>query len=176
MMSEEEADNAFAAAADHSPKSTSWGFFSYLDVPPAFCGSGVGGFSWFASKEELLDFLEEAYPCSTRMDDEDKEAVCGQVREKRLLTSDDAMAVMELLNKELAGHLHMEWVGSLNDLHAGTHRYAVYLRARFRTDSMDDFDGDIRQESPLELLEEHGHPLKAGERSDFMDYIAEWGI
>ena len=86
MMSEEEADNAFAAAADHSPKSTSWGFFSYLDVPPAFCGSGVGGFSWFASKEEMLDFLEEAYPCSTRKDDEDKEAVCGQVREKRKLT------------------------------------------------------------------------------------------
>jgi len=176
MMSEEEADNAFAIASEHSPKSSSWGFFSYLDVPPAFCGSGMGGFSWFATKEEMLDFLEEAYPCSTRKDDEDKEAVCALVKEKRMLTSDDHMAVMELLNEELGGHLQMEWVGTLKDLHTGNHRYALYLRARFRTDDLEDCSDDVRLESPLEILERHGQPLKAGERSDFMDYIAEWGI
>lgn len=175
MMSEEEAENAFSAAADHSPKSSSWGFFSYLDVPPVFCGSGFGGFSWFATKDEMLDFLEEAYPCSTRMDDEDKETVCGKVREKLMLTSGDPVAVVDLLNAELAGHLNMEWVGTLKDLQTGNHRYAIYLRARFRTDNMDNFDGDIRQESPLEMLEQHGAPLETTERSDFMDYIADWG-
>ena len=136
----------------------------------------MGGFTWFATKGEMLDFMEEAYPCSTRMDDEAKKAACALVREKRMLTSDDHLAVMELLNEELGGHLCMEWVGSLKDLHTGNHRYGLYLRARFRTDSMDDFDGDIRQDSPLEMLERQGQPLKAGERSDFMDYIAEWGI
>ena len=176
MMSEEEAENAFAAAADHSPKSSSWGFFSYLDVPPAFCGSGMGGFSWFASKEAQLDFMEEAYPCSTRMDDEAKEAVCALVKEKRMLTTDDHLAVMELLNEELAGHIQMEWVGTLNDLQTGNHRYALYLRARFRTDDLEDCSDDVRLESPLELLERHGQSLKIGEKAEFIDYIAGWGI
>ena len=175
MMSEEEAESAFAAAADHNPKSSSWGFFSYSDVSPAFCGSGTGGFSWFATKKALLDFVEEAYPCSTRMDDEEKEAVCALVREKRILTSDDHLSVMELLNKELAGHLQMEWVGSLKDLQTGKHRYALYLRACFHTNDLEDFSEVIRLESPLELLELHGQPLKAGEKSDFMDFICDWG-
>ncbi len=123
----------------------------------------------------MLDFMEEAYPYSTRMDDEDKETICGKVCEKRMLTSDGSVAVMDLLHMEMAGHMNMEWAGTLKELQTGTHRYAIYLRARFRTDNMDDFGCDIRQDIPLELLEQHGAPLETTERSDSMDYIAGWG-
>ena len=176
MLTEEQADNAWSTASCHTPKSASWGFFSYLDVPPAFCGSGAGGFLWFPSQEKMHAFLATAYPCSTRLNDETKQAVCDQAREKILLAPEDSAGLMKLLNEELAGHLQLEWVGTLKDLRSGDHRYAVYLRARFRTDNQEDFSGEILLESPLELLEQYGQPLKAGERADFMDFIAEWGI
>ena len=135
-----------------------------------------GGFSWFGNKEALLDYLEEEYLCSTHMDDEGNEAVCGLVREKRMLTSYNHLALMELINKELVGHLPMEWFGSIKNLHISNLRYVLYLRARFRNDDLEDFSVDVRLESPLELLEKHGNALRVEEKEDFMDYITYWCI
>ncbi len=171
MMDDQEAEDAFVQAAEYSRKANSWGFFSYSDMPSAFCGSGREGFFWFGNKEALLDFLEEAYPCFSRMDDEGNEAVCDLVREKRMLTSYNHLAVMELINKELVGHLQLEWFGSLKNLHTSNQRYVLYLRARFRTDDLEDFSVDVRLESPLALLEKHGNTLRVQEEENFMDYI-----
>ena len=57
MMSEEEALDAWSEANDFSPEAPHWGFFA-MDANPI----GVGGFTWFPTRDEMLQFFWEIIP------------------------------------------------------------------------------------------------------------------
>ena len=52
----EETQKALQAAYECLPPEHPWGYFHYLDGPPA-AGGGVGCFAWFGSRDALLAFI-----------------------------------------------------------------------------------------------------------------------
>ncbi len=175
MMTEDEAQDAWMSAGGNDRDEMAWGMFSYLDIPPAFCGSGTGGFTWFPTRDELLDFLQTVVPASTRMDDEDKEKALEAFKAKLAAAPEDLEGFRSVVNDELGGHIQVDWMGTLEDLRTGDHPYAIYLRARFHTDHDEDFDKPFDRKGPVRILRKYGTAIESDEKEDFDEFISVWG-
>jgi len=57
----DEAAEAGQQASSRKPQLGMWGAWIYDDGHPAM-GGGVGGFSWFDSRDDLLDYMREYLP------------------------------------------------------------------------------------------------------------------
>jgi hypothetical protein len=186
MLTEQQADDQWARAASFPAKSTSWGFFSYLDIAPGLCGAGMGGFTWLDSAEEFFDFLVRVVPASTRMHPDKKQAAASAIQ--AAIDSQGPMdafamdAIREAANTQLVNHLQINWLGSYQDLLHGDDRYALFVRARFHEPQDEDGEGgapdteSVERDSPLDLLQDRGWPIMPDQEEDFADFLAEWGL
>ena len=186
MLTEQQADDEWARAASSPAKSTSWGFYSYLDIAPGLCGAGMGGFTWLDSAEELFDIFIRVLPASTRMALDKKQAASSYmqtvIRSQHQLDAFALDAVREAANSCLVNHLQINWLGSYHDLLHGDDRYALFIRARFHEARNEDAEEDapeaesVERDSPLDLLRAKGQPVTKALEDDFANFLAEWGL
>jgi hypothetical protein len=186
MLTEQQADDQWARAASFPAKSTSWGFFSYLDIAPGLCGAGMGGFTWLDSAEDLFAFLVRVVPASTRMQPEMKQAAASAIQaaidSQGPIDAFALEAIRESANGQLVNHLQIDWVGSYQDRLHGDDRYALFVRARFHESQDEDGEEDaaedesVERDSPLDLLRDRGRPITPDQEEDFADFLAEWGL
>ncbi len=148
------------------PRASSWGMYSYGDAPPSI-GGGMGSFTWFDNRTELLKFVAEVLPYSP-----------PGPRNSDLLTI--STKVQEVLSGVKAGNLNLEnarrklnvilrsfsqieWMGTFKDLKDGNSTYAKKIVK------------DYRRSRDLSV----GAAPIAVSRSqikDFKEFLAEYGI
>jgi hypothetical protein len=179
-MDREQADDAWIAASDHVPDEESWGFFSFLDIPPAFCGSGMGGFTWFEDEEQMLEFLSQVAPFTSNLDGEIQSQKHFEVAEWVHNYSHPQYPHLEIcidrmrrgINDVLAGHLKFPWIGSFQGLVSGEHPYAKYIRASFRESLSEEETPGFDEDSVPESL---AGPLAEDDLEEFKEFLATWG-
>lgn len=142
-MSDDKQINALERAANDlwgndalsTPKSTSWGMYSYGDAPAAI-GGGVGAFTWFDSRSALLKFVTEALPFSPPgPHDSDPLAVADKVKSlvTQIRAGDlDLESARRKLNTVLRAYSQIEWIGTFKDLKDGNGAYAKRIIKEFR--------------------------------------------
>ena len=148
------------------PDDYAWGFFSYGDAP-ASIGGGVGMFTWFPDRASMLAFIEETLPYyppgRSNLDPDEIATETASVVEKlRIGTVTDHSGIQHL-NKVLKTCSQFNWIGTVTDLLAGDHPYAVEVRSAFRSD--DDSEGDTE-----------GEPIDEDEKEEFFEFLESWGI
>ena len=141
-----------------------WGFFSYGDAPPAI-GGGVGMFTWFQDRNSMLDFIADTLPYyppgQASLDpDEIAENTAAVVEKLRLGTISDLDGIKEL-NEVLVTCSQINWMGTVTDLLAGNHPYAIEVRQAFREDDEEETEGG---------------PISTDEKEDFFEFLESWGI
>jgi hypothetical protein len=132
---EELSANAFerlSVSAQRDPRLCEWGLFSWGDAPPA-CGGGVGGFQWFESLAQLLEFITDWSPATYMTFDEEAEWLSQRDRLQTIASqwNRDPAGTLEKLNAELKGLLQIDWIGSWNDLKAGNEAFSIRVRNAF---------------------------------------------
>lgn len=130
-----ELEQAFEKSFEKDPTSYSWGFFAYDDAPGVI-GGGVGNFSWFDSKDELVSFLAKFPLLAHSSDSSDTELF---VKAKNFLSSvapeNFDQKVVDELNKMISGVEQIQWFGQLDDLLSGETEFAEGLRKFFSQSS-----------------------------------------
>jgi len=178
MMSEEEALDAWGEANDFSPEAPHWGFFA-MDANPI----GVGGFTWFPTREAMFQFCWEIIPPAMANDSD--AAVRKMMKATRGHVSRYEMGettfeqLMEGINDSLAGASEIKWVGTFGEMTTGAHRYCQAMRARFHArqaeGEADEEQKLIDEDSPPKLLAKYGKPIAEADLEDFRDFLQEWG-
>ncbi|MDR3613211.1 MAG: hypothetical protein P4L53_06575 [Candidatus Obscuribacterales bacterium] len=130
-----ELEQAFEKSFEKEPASYSWGFFAYDDSPDTI-GGGSGNFSWFDSKEELVNFLAKFPLLAHSLDTLDTERFTKAKNFVESVTSDDFdQKAVDELNKINAGVEQIQWFGQLDDLLSGETEFAKGMRAFFSKSS-----------------------------------------
>jgi hypothetical protein len=122
-----------------------WGYYSYSDVPPCMCGSGMGGFTWFTDEESLITFIEGALPhiASTWLDYDTLASPFAEFGEQLRADWNSVNDVLLDANALLKGWEQILWMGSFDELTSGESAFACELRAWYREFIHDeDEDGD----------------------------------
>jgi hypothetical protein len=131
----EAAQEALQLAFDREPADTDWGFCAYGDAPAAI-GGGMSAFCWFASREEMLDFIatHALYMNLPRSDldldaiEEALDVLVGRMRDGHL---DDA-AALPALNELLRHASQFTWLGTFRSLCDGETEAARQILNEFR--------------------------------------------
>lgn len=178
MMSSEEALDAWSEANNFSPKAPHWGFFAVDDSP-----FGVGGFTWFPTREAMLQFFWEIIPPA--MANATDALVQKMMKEARGHVSRHEQGettleqLVEGLNDSLAVASQIQWVGTFGEMTTGTHRYCQAMRARFHArqaeGEADAEQESIDEDSPPRLLAQYGKPIAGADLKSFRDFLQEWG-
>jgi hypothetical protein len=113
----------------------------------------------------MLDFIATTLPYyppgqSDLDPDEIAENTSTVVEKLRLGTISDLDGMKEL-NEVLVTCSQLNWMGTVNDLLAGNHPYALEVRAAFREDDEE---------------ETGGGPIGKDEKEDFFEFLESWGI
>ena len=147
------------AALDQSfafrPRANSWGIFACDDAPGGI-GGGSGGFNWFASKSELLDFIEK-YPLLANSSEENDPGIESEVRECVKIARDFEtvpQSVVSRLNVVLKGIEQITWCGTFALLCQGTGSFETSIRREFN-DGLVISSGD--EDSFIHFLQGYGH-------------------
>lgn len=164
---EESAETRWRAQSHGPPEDNAWGFFCYADAPPAI-GGGFGSFTWFLSKDEMLDFIGNTIPYSPpgpasadwRFVAEETKKITESMKEGTLAINSG----VSQLNETLKDFSQFEWMGTPEELFAGEHRYAARVRATFRGCDTD------------ENSQENNGPISPEEKDAFCDFLIEYGI
>jgi hypothetical protein len=142
------------------PKAETWGFFAHSDGP-ADTGGGVGGFLWFASREQMFDFMKRYLPfwCPGPANS-DARGVAAKIRE--ILAESPSLTAEALadLNDALRGYARLEWSGRFGDLLSSDVPFAHEVRCWFR--------GATRAAG--------GAPVSREQASSFAERLQEYGI
>lgn len=145
-------------AAGGNPAETPWGFFSSDDLSIG----GAGGFSWFATADELLAFVSEVILSLPEISDDKMGAKIKQCREKiaKLQKPDSALLVdlNEVLESEDFG---IEWWGYFDQLCEGEDHFSEMMRVRF-------YDPDDESD------EENSTPINASLRNKFAEFLSSY--
>lgn len=152
------------ASSGPPPDGYEWGFFCYGDAPAAI-GGGVGMFTWFRNRNDMLDFIETTlpyYPPGPYSSDveaaaADTTAVVEKMRTNALSVEEG----MEALNEVLEGFSQFTWIGTVPELLSGDHDYLVRVRGAFR----EDFDDGLGVS-----------PIMEDEREAFFEFLEGWGF
>lgn len=139
----------------YKPESASWGMFACDDAPGGI-GGGSGGFNWFASKSELLDFIEK-YPLLASSSDENDLDVELEVREcvKSARKSQSLPPdFLDRVNGALKGIEQILWCGTFVLLCQGTGEFEKRIRGEF-DDTQIIKPGS--EESFIQFLQDYGH-------------------
>jgi hypothetical protein len=130
-----EAEDVAQRAFSHMPTEETWGIESYGDAPGGI-GGGVGGFLWFDTLAELLDFTGRLLPFfnpgSGPLEPFEvarhASTIIEQVQ-KGMLSMDEGMAQ---LNTALKNYSQIRWWGQFKELLHGDRVFEKELRSIFR--------------------------------------------
>ena len=160
----EKAEANWNAVVHGAPDGNAWGFFSYGDACGAI-GGGVGMFTWFDSRAELLEFIASTLPYSppgpSGADVDTVEAETRQIVDAMSVGELDDSAAVARLNGVLASFSQIKWIGTFEALLSGSHEYASLVRERFRGSDADGNDTS---------------PIQPQETADFRDFLMTWGF
>jgi hypothetical protein len=132
----EQMQEAARLAHEFPAEPESWGFYAYSDGP-ADAGGGTGGFLWFASREQMLDFVKRYLPYwCPRPDRADPRQAAAGVREILARPSvTPAEAVRMKLNDALKGFAQIVWLGRFEELLSTDTPFAREIRDWFWSNS-----------------------------------------
>lgn len=157
---EELANEASEVAITRRPQDTDWGFYAWGDAP-AGIGGGIGGFFWFPSEEEMLDFIKKygLFVNSPRSDlDFDKiiRATHDAIDEYkgRAINKDQLLG---RINENLRHASQFDWMGTFAELKNGSGSFAKKVLEEFRENSRLD-------------------PVAQHEEDDFCEYLSTFGV
>ena len=126
---------------DREPIPEDWGFESYGDASPAI-GGGVGGFTWFESKQALLDFMARHlvwFSPGPTADDQDAVAdEVAKVVEESVAKGRLPGELPDLLNGILKGYSQLRWVGQFSELLESDAQFPREVRSWHRGDEVAD--------------------------------------
>ena len=158
------AQNNWRTAVLGNPEEMTWGFYCYGDAPPAL-GGGVGMFTWFPDRLNMLEFIATTLPFSPAgRSDLDWESVASLTKsvidEMKSGIVDDSTGVQRL-NNVLTTFSQIEWLGEFTDLLSGDHPYArkvrkAYVKRTYKKSS--------------------GRPIRAEETDSFREFLEDWGF
>jgi len=162
----EEAQQAGETASEREPTPQSWGFECYGDAAGGI-GGGVGGFVWFTTRAELMDFagrlLPHFNPGPVSMDRalvaRHASGVVDRVR-ARETTMDDGLVE---LNAVLRHFSQLRWWGQYQELLNGNRAFERKIRAWSRDMNGGDAESDTS-------------PIGASEVASFRESLQEWGV
>jgi hypothetical protein len=159
------------AAIDRTPTRSDWGIESYGDAP-AVMGGGVGGFLWFASREELFRFVADAlltlHPAPRTTDTRRIEAVIRAHLDAASVGTLSLEDTRMLLNRNLRRIAQIRWWGPLEDLRCSDAEFPRQLRAWARDEYADDQDNAAPGASEAPVTDE--------ELDDFVEAIRTYGL
>jgi hypothetical protein len=123
-----------AYAAQRVPRRGAWGLESFGDGPAAL-GGGFGGFLWFSSRDELLEFVRSNLVFA--FGGINYSAVQQVSRRVRSIVDGDELTseTREHLNWVLKGYSQLRWWGEFNTLLAGDGPFEQSLRASYREEA-----------------------------------------
>lgn len=150
-------------AHEYVPDAGTWGFYSFSDGP-VDAGGGTGGFLWFASRNEMLDFIQSGLPlwCPGPVHSIELAVIADLAKivaalEKRGVNDSGR----DRINEALKGYAQVEWWGPFGELLSGVTVFAKKIRTWFWSNgSPNDGTGLI--------------PLDQARR--FSDSLQEYGI
>lgn len=150
----EEAAQQLELSLQCDPRENPWGMYAWGDAPAAI-GGGMGAFQWFASRQQLLDFLCELSPSLYCCHDSEQDWRLQTQRLRQILTGLDAdpEATLQAINQELRGLLQFDWIGRYQDLCSGGFAFARHLRQDFRAQAGEEEDPQTAEAAaaPLDL-------------------------
>jgi len=119
-------------AHEYAPEVETWGFYGYSDGPPD-AGGGMGGFLWFASLAQMLDFITSCLPFWCPGPDH------SNVREVSARVHDIVAcpnvtlteATRMQLNDALKGYAQLVWWGRFGELLSADMPFARQIRDWF---------------------------------------------
>jgi hypothetical protein len=153
--------------ADHAhafvPTEEDWGFYGYSDASPDG-GGGVGGFLWFHTREEMLDFIRHSLPFwNGGLAHCDVGIVCARVSKilDCLNAANPGEAYMSQLNQTLKGYTQIKWWGPFGELVSGETAFARDIRVWFRENTS---------------AGKGNGPIPAPDKSTFSELLQEYGM
>lgn len=151
-------------AASRDPREHPWGYFGQ-DVDEE---DAAGLFTWFTSREELLEALVECEPAvHWELDEEEFDQARAELEMVRLdlLTRPDLPDdARERCSEALAGEAEIAWWGRFEELLDGSKPFERELRVRFRE--------ALGEEGPDERRE---RPIAGEELATFVEAVGEYG-
>ncbi len=152
-------------AALTEPTAKLWGLLDYSDAPEPL-GGGQGGFGWFASEARLVKFIVDRLPYyrpgPRGFDARDAAATVRKVMADVAAGRVTAGAGLKRLNTALRGSSVISWYGSCSELLEGTTKFARDARTWYRGE-------DVKGAAAAA-------PIKASERSEFLEMLREYAI
>jgi hypothetical protein len=118
-----------------------WGAWIYDDGHAAM-GGGVGGFFWFESRDDLLDYMREYLPFMSptiqhRADAADVLAKCYATVDAYHAGEIEAGTAVARLNNTVRGLVVVEWWGLFDQLLEGDEAFSCEIRNLFHGDAPD---------------------------------------
>ena len=129
------------------PESSTWGVLTYGDGPGGI-GGGVPAFLWFASKEDMFDYIGRLlphYPPGPASADLTK--ICQTTMHIVSKWSDDEITLesaLSQLNIALKQHSQIDWCGQFEELLSGDSEIAQSVRRRHNPVNEESEDSDDR--------------------------------
>jgi hypothetical protein len=166
-------DEAYRIAGEAGTRpvvATDWGFFASMPPP-----SGVGAFTWFRSREELVSFLQEhgPYMLAHAMDAMRPEwgSDLERFRTSVAQIGDEAFDTEHLrrvAKDTVDPEQQLDWVGSVQELVSGLGVFAQDMRLGYCEQSDDsDEDSDDSEAAPLSIPD--------SQVEEFFDYLEGHG-
>jgi hypothetical protein len=146
-------------AHEYAPEVETWGFYGYSDGP-ADAGGGMGGFLWFASLAQMLDFITSCLPFWCPGPDHSNSChvsakICDILACPAVTLTE---ATRMQLNDALKGYAQLVWWGRFGELLASETPFARQVRNWFRGDGRNECGPVSREQAPAfaARLQEYG--------------------
>jgi len=132
---EKKAHQLLQKAYERLPTEYPWGYFHYLDGPPA-AGGGAGCFSWFPTRDEMFLFIAQNQvwiaPGPAGVDPVERVIEVEKIIDKVLADEIDMEAARTEINDALKACSQIEWWGHFEDLVSGESDFAREIRKWYR--------------------------------------------
>jgi hypothetical protein len=167
----EEASQLAEASMQRDPRHASWGMYAWGDAPAAI-GGGMGAFQWFATRQELLDFVCDHSPSMYTCFDSEQEWQIQRQRLRLILASLDQeqQETLKALNQELRGWLQYDWIGHYDVLMTADTVFARRVRQDFRHQLCDDEFEQGAEANDSVLV------LNAEDEKDWLEFLTLYGL
>ena len=132
---QEQAKQALQEAYERLPTEHPWGYFHFMDGPPA-AGGGAGCFAWFDTRDEMLLFIAQHQvwiaPGPEGIDPVEKVGQVENIIDELLSDKIDLEAARIEINNLLKGFSQIEWWGQFEELISGESEFAREVRNWYR--------------------------------------------
>jgi len=134
-QAQEKAKEALQEAYERLPTEYPWGYFHYMDGPPA-AGGGAGCFAWFDTRDEMLLFITQHQvwiaPCPQGIDPNEKVGQVEKIIDDLLADKIDMEAARIEINEVLESFSQIEWWGKFEELVSEQGEFAREIREWYR--------------------------------------------